>query len=68
MAEKKDPTVRGVSPDAEEYPEGTHPAKAPSEVTHAADKLEYRDLDDDKKPDPTTVAQEQVVDEEAFPS
>lgn len=59
MADKKsDPTVRG--PSGPEYPEGTHPAKAASEVTHAADKLKYKDASE--KPDPTTVAQEQVVD------
>jgi hypothetical protein len=39
---KKDPTVTGdVGP---EYPEGTHPARPPSEVTDSAVNREYRTL------------------------
>lgn len=51
-----DPTITSkvTGPD---YPEGTHPARAPSDVTHAADKITYRDMPDDEKPDKTSVAQ-----------
>jgi hypothetical protein len=57
---KKDPTVTSdvAGP---EYPEGTHPARPASEVTDSATNLEYRDLSDKEKPDPSTVAQEQVL-------
>lgn len=61
MATKKsdsDPTITSASSGVE-YPEGTHPARPASEVTHSATNLEYRDMQD--KPDPTTVAQEQVL-------
>lgn len=54
MAAKKDPTVKSdVS--GPEFPEGTHPARAVSEVTHNADRLKYRDNPD--KPDESSVAQ-----------
>jgi hypothetical protein len=62
MAQKKDdPTVTSVGP---EYPEGTHAARQASEVTTSAAKLEYRDLPADRKPDPSTIAQEQVLPED----
>lgn len=59
MAGKKsdDPTITS-DVGGEEFPEGTHPAKSPSEVTHSAGRLEYRENPD--KPDPSSVAQ--VVD------
>ena len=49
-----DPTVTSkvVGP---EFPEGTHPARKPSDVTHSADKITYRDADE--KPDPSSVVQ-----------
>jgi hypothetical protein len=57
MADKKsksdDPTVRGAG--GPEYPEGTHPVRSASEVTHSADRIEYRDNPD--KPDPSSIAQ-----------
>lgn len=60
MASKKDPTVTSdLAGDA--YPEGTHPARPVSEVTHSAENAVYRDLPDDRKPDATSIAQEQVL-------
>ena len=47
--------------DAPSYPEGTHPAPAPSETTFAAENKKYADMPD--KPDPTTVAQVEIVEE-----
>jgi hypothetical protein len=53
MAKKQqDPTVRRTPPRG---PEGTHPARPASEVTHSASRIKYRDNPD--KPDPSTVAQ-----------
>ena len=52
--EKQDPTISSRSV-AAGYPEGTHPARKASEVTHSATNLKYSDMED--KPDPTTVAQ-----------
>jgi hypothetical protein len=51
---KKDPTVTGASVGAE-YPEGTHPARSPSEVTHSGDRIKYSDNPD--KPDASSIAQ-----------
>jgi hypothetical protein len=51
---KNDPTVSSESP-AADYPDGTHPAKSPTEVTHSADRIKYSDAPD--KPDPSTIAQ-----------
>lgn len=59
-ADKKDPTIKSDSIDTS-WPEGTHPALPASEVTHSADRFEYRDLPDDRKPDASTVAQEQIL-------
>lgn len=61
MAEtKKDPTISSRSVERSPgYPEGTHPARPASEVTHSAANKQYRDNPD--KPDPTTVAQVEVV-------
>jgi hypothetical protein len=58
MADKKqaDPTVK--SDPSAEFPEGTHPARPVSEVTHNAGRLKYRDNPD--KPDESSIAQ--VVD------
>jgi hypothetical protein len=49
-----DPTVTSkmTGPD---WPEGTHPARSPSEVTHSADRIKYSDNPD--KPDKSSVAQ-----------
>lgn len=59
-AKKKDPTVTSdMAGDA--YPEGTHPARPASEVTHSADNWEYQDMPADSKPDASTIAQEQVL-------
>lgn len=48
MAKKKSDETPG-------YPEGTHPARPASDVTHSGDRIEYSDNPD--KPDPTSVAQ-----------
>jgi hypothetical protein len=55
---KDDPTVKS-SQAGGSYPEGTHPAVPVSEGDHSADQLEYREMKG--KPDPSTIAQEQVV-------
>jgi hypothetical protein len=64
MASKKkdDPTVTSdlTGP---EYPEGTHPARPASEVTHAADGRSYEDNPD--KPDASSIAQVEVLPEES---
>lgn len=60
---KKDPTITGTSA-GPAYPEGTHPPRDPGEVTHSADRFEYRDLPADRKPSPSTIAQEQVLPDE----
>lgn len=61
MAAKKtgssDPTVVAGAA----YPEGTHPATSVSEGDHSADELKYEEMKG--KPDPTTIAQVQVVPE-----
>lgn len=49
-----DPTVTG-KPTGPEFPEGTHPARPASEVTHSAERITYREMED--KPDATSVAQ-----------
>lgn len=51
---KKDPTVT-TDTGGDAYPEGTHPARPASEVTHSAARITYRDNPD--KPDPSSVAQ-----------
>ena len=61
-----DPTVTSATT-APEYPEGTHPAVSISEGADAASSLQYRDMPDDLKPDPTTVAQEQVLPDKPTP-
>jgi hypothetical protein len=45
------------------WPEGTHPARSASEVTHSADRLKYSEHPD--KPDATSVAQVAEVPEDA---
>lgn len=57
-AKKNDPTVTSDS-GAPEYPEGTHPARPASEVSHSADRIKYKDNPD--KPDPSTIAQIAVI-------
>lgn len=57
---KNDPTVTG-SVSGPEYPEGTHPARDASEVTHSAENLRYEDMPDEQKPSPTSIAQVQVL-------
>jgi hypothetical protein len=69
MAEKKTPTQKAAdknpvvtgTPTGPDYPEGTHPAVTASSTTHSATNWEYRDLPDDRKPDPSTVAEEQIL-------
>ena len=62
MASKKDnPDVVSSDLVGPDYPEGTHPARPASEVTHSVTNLKYRDLPDDRKPDPTTIAEEQIL-------
>lgn len=56
-SETNDPTVTSETV-GDAYPEGTHPARPASEVTHSADRLKFRDNPD--KPDATSIAQ--VVD------
>lgn len=53
-AKAKDPTVTSEMT-GPAYPEGTHPALPPSEVTHSADNIKY--VDAKGKPDSTSVAQ-----------
>jgi hypothetical protein len=55
----KDVVVSSKSVKGDAYPEGTHPARPPSEVTHSPDRFVYRDNPD--KPDPSSIAQ--VVEE-----
>lgn len=61
MADKKkqdDPTIT-TSVAGADYPEGTHPVRSPSQTEHSPDRLRYEDAKD--KPDPSTVAQVQIV-------
>lgn len=51
---QEDPTVRSA-PAGPDYPEGTHPARAPSEVEYSVDKIKYRENPD--KPDASSIAQ-----------
>lgn len=64
MPEKKsDPTVTSeVVGDA--FPEGTHPARKPSEVTHSAENIKYADLPESEKPDPTSIVQTELKDDD----
>ena len=48
------PSPPKVAPEAQ-------PAPASPEDGISTDPADYRDVSDDRKPDPTTVAQEQVV-------
>ena len=58
MADKKDPTVRsGSSPSS--ATDGVHPAVPVSEGADAAANKEFKDNPD--KPDPTSIAQVEVV-------
>lgn len=64
MAEKKspekDPTISTGSVQ-EGYPDGTHPLHPLAEQHYAAANKEYRDMPDDEKPDPSSVAQVEVL-------
>lgn len=53
---KKDPTIK--SDPTAEFPEGVHPARPASEVTHSSARLKYKD--NPEKPDESSIAQ--VVD------
>jgi hypothetical protein len=67
--EAKDPTMTSTQRDGTpEYPEGTHPARPVSEVTHGADRLleSVRPASDDEKPDPSSKVFLQDVPED-FP-
>ena len=55
---KSDPTITSETT-GPAYPEGTHPARPASEVTHSADKIKYEDNPD--KPDPSTIAQVAII-------
>ena len=66
MADKKqsptekaapDPTVVGKRGDVPEYPEGTHPIVPIEDQTWGPNRVSYGDLDDDLKPDPTSIVQ-----------
>lgn len=59
-AADKNPVVTGALT-GPEYPEGTHPAVQPSATTHSATNWEYQDLPDDRKPDPSSIAEEQIL-------
>lgn len=61
-AEAVDPVISTESVVGDGYPEGTHPARPVDEVTLSASRFEYREMED--KPDPSTVAQVQIVDGE----
>jgi hypothetical protein len=54
--QKSDPTVGTKRGDVPEYPEGTHPVVSPSEATWGPGRFSYSDLEEDLKPDPSTVA------------
>jgi hypothetical protein len=60
MAKKasSDPSVRSLTGAAPEYPEGTHPIHPVSEQTWNGERFTYSDLDDDLKPDPSSVISE----------
>ncbi len=64
--EKADPTIRSQGVVAE-YPEGTHPIHPLAEQDWAAVNKEYAEMPDDQKPDPSTVAQIEVVREDLQP-
>lgn len=51
---KDDPTITSTD-GGTDFPEGTHPARPVSEVTHSAERISYKDNPD--KPDKTSVAQ-----------
>lgn len=51
---KADPTVTSEMT-GPAYPEGTHPARPASEVTHSAGNIKYRENPD--KPDSSSIAQ-----------
>jgi hypothetical protein len=53
-ASRSDPTITSKVT-GPEYPEGTHPARSPVDVTHSVEKIDYRENPD--KPDKTSVAQ-----------
>lgn len=71
MAKKKskvpaDRGSEGVSSDSvwTGAPEGSHPIRPLAEQDWAAVNKQYRDMPDDQKPDPSTVAQLEVRSEE----
>lgn len=53
-AAKVDPTVRSRG-DVPEYPEGTHPIAPVESQTWGPDRIEYGELPDKEKPDPTSI-------------
>jgi hypothetical protein len=62
-----DPTITSAKMAAgEAYPEGTHPVRPPSEVSHGAPRLEgtYKEPSKDEKPDDTSIVQIQEVPED----
>lgn len=59
-SKQADPTIKSGA-GGEDYPEGTHPARPVEEVTHAAEKNEYKDMPEDEKPSKSSVVQVQVL-------
>jgi hypothetical protein len=57
-ASSDDPSVRTLKGGAPEYPEGTHPIHPVSEQTWNGERFSYSDLDDEQKPDPSSVISE----------
>ena len=58
----EDPTV--MSGKDGEVVAGVHPARPIEEASDAASSFEYRDLPNERKPAPSTIAQEQVLSED----
>lgn len=60
---KNDPTISSETAEkAPAYPEGTHPARTPSETDFAPGRFEYKDNPD--KPDASSIAQIEVIPDE----
>ena len=55
--QQSDPTIRTLRGAAPEYPEGTHEIAPLEEQDFGPHRFEYKDMPDDQKPDPSTVAQ-----------
>lgn len=62
MAQTKDPTVKSARSAPSDALDGVHPARPISEADDAAVNKSYKDNPD--KPDPSTVAQVEVLPED----